>query len=46
MVIMDGFTSYPHRIPLKNAATSEKIFKKLNSSILDVHGPPLSIVLD
>jgi len=46
MVIMDRFTSYIHLIPLKDAATSEKIFKKLNSSIFDVHGLPLSIVLD
>ena len=43
---MDRFTSYTHLIPLKEAATSEMIFKKLNSTILDVHGLPLSIVLD
>jgi len=43
---MDRFTSYTHLIPLKDAATSEKIFKKLNSTIFDVHGLPLSIVLD
>jgi len=46
MVIMDRFTSDLHLIPLKDAATSQKIFKKLNSTILDVHGLPLSIVLD
>jgi len=46
LVIMDRFTSYSHLIPLKEAATSEKIFKKLNSTIFDVHGLPLSIVLD
>jgi len=46
MVIMDCFTSYTHLIPLKDAATSEKTFKKLNSTILDVHGLPRSIVLD
>jgi len=46
MVIMDRFTSYTHFIQLKDAVTSEKIFKKLNSTIFDVHGPPLSIVLD
>jgi len=46
MVIMDRFTSYPHLIPLMDAATSEKIFKKLNSTIFDIHGLPLSIVLD
>jgi len=46
MVIMDRFTSYTHLIPLKDAATSEKIFKKLNSTIFDLHGLPLSIVLD
>jgi len=46
MVIMDRFTSYTHLIPLKDAATSEKIFKKLNSSIFDVYCLPLSIVLD
>ena len=46
MVIMHRFTSSTHLIPLKDAATSEKIFKKLNSTILDVHGLPLSIVLD
>jgi len=46
MVIMDRFTSYTHLIPLQDGATSEKMFKKLNSSIFDVHGLPLSIVLD
>jgi len=46
MVIMDRFTSYTHLIPLKDPATSEKILKKLNSTIFDVHGLPLSIVLD
>jgi len=43
---MDCFTSYTLLIPLKDPATSEKIFKKLNSTIFDVHGLPLSIVLD
>ena len=46
MVIMDHFTSYTHLIPLNDAATSEKSFKKLNSNILDVHGLPLTIVID
>jgi len=46
MVIMDCFTSYTHLIPLKDTATSEKIVKKLNSTIFDVHGLPLSVVLD
>ena len=46
MVIMDYFTSYTYLIPLKDAATSEKIFKKLNSTIFDIHSLPLSIVLD
>jgi len=46
MVIMDRFTSYTHLIPLKDAATSEKIFKKLNSTIFKVHGLPLRIVFD
>jgi len=46
MVIMDRFTSYTHLIPLKDAATSQQIFKKLNSTILDVHVLPLSLVLD
>ena len=46
MVIMDRFTSYPHLIPLKDAAPSEQIFQNPNSTILDVHGLPLSIVLD
>jgi len=46
MVIMDRFTSYTHLIPLKDMATSEKIFEKLNRTILDVHGLPLTIVLD
>ena len=45
MVIMDRFTSDTHLLPRKDAATCEKIFKKLNSTILDVHGLPLSIVL-
>jgi len=43
---MDHFTSYTHLIPLKDAATSEKIFKKLNRTIFDVHALPLIIVLD
>jgi len=46
MGIMDRFTSYTHLTPIKHAAPSEKIFKKLNSTIFDVHGLPLSIVLD
>jgi len=46
MVIMYCFTCYTHLIPLKDAATSERIFKKLNSPIFDVHGLPLSIVLN
>jgi len=46
IVIMDRFTSYTQLMPLKDAATSKKLFKKLNSSIFDVHGLPLSIVLD
>jgi len=46
MVIMDRFTSYTHLVPLKDAATSEKTFKKLQKTIFDVHGLPLSIVLD
>jgi len=46
MVIIDRFTSHTHLIPLQDAATSDQIFKKLNSSIFDVHGLPLSIVLD
>ena len=45
MIIMDRFTSYTHLIPLKDAATSEKIFKKLNSTIFDVHGPPSALFL-
>jgi len=46
MDIMDRFTSYTPLITLKHAATSEKIFKKLNSIIFDVYGLPLSILLD
>ena len=46
MVILDRFTSYTHLIPLKDAATSEKIVKKLNTTIFDVHGLPLSSVFD
>jgi len=46
IVIIDRFTCYTHLIPIKDAATSEKIFKKLNSKIFDVRGLPLSIVLD
>ena len=46
MVIMDRFTSYTHLIPLKDVATSEKIFRKLTSNIFKVHGLPLSIVFD
>ena len=46
MGIMDRPTPHTHLIPLKDAATSEKIFKKLNSTIFDVDCLPLSIVLD
>ena len=46
MVIMDRFTSYTHLMPLKDTATSERIFNNLNSTISDIHGLPLSIVLD
>jgi len=46
MVIMDRFTSYTHLLPLKDEATSQKIFKKLNSTIFDVYGLPLGMVLD
>jgi len=46
IVIMDRFTSYTHLISRKDTATSEKMFKKPNSSIFDVHGLSLSIVLD
>ena len=45
MVIMDRLTSYTHLIPLKDAATSEKIFKKLNCTIFDVHGLPFALSL-
>ena len=43
---MDRFTPYTHLVPLKAAATYETTFKKLQRTIFDVHGPPLSIVLD
>jgi len=46
MVIMDRFTSYTYLLPLKNPATSKTLFKKLHSTIFDVHGLPLSILLD
>ena len=46
MVIMDRFTSYIHLVPLKDSTTSEKTFKKLQRTILDIHGHPPSIVLD
>jgi len=46
MLIMDRFTSYTQLIPLKDAATAAKFFPKLNSIIFDLHGLPLSIVLD
>ena len=46
MVIMDRFTSYTHLVTFKDPTTSEKTFKKLQRTIFDVHGLPLSIVLD
>ena len=46
MVIMDHFTSYTHLVPVKDAATSEKTFKKLQITMFDVRGLQLSIVLD
>jgi len=45
MIIMNRFTSYTHLIPLKDAATSEKVFDELKKAIFDFHGLPLSIVL-
>jgi len=46
MVIMDRFTSYTHLVPLKDTATSEKVFDELKKAVFDVHGLPLSVVLD
>jgi len=46
MVIMDRFTSYTHLVPLKDEATSEKVFQKLQRTVFDVHSLHLSIVLD
>ena len=46
MVIIDRFTSYTHLVPLKDAATSEKVFDELKKAVLDIYGLPLSIVLD
>ena len=46
MVIIDHFTYYTHLISLKDATDSEKICKKLQRTIFDVHGLLLSIVLD
>jgi len=46
MVIMDCFTFYSHLIPLKDAATSQKSFQKLNITIFDFYSLPLSIFLD
>jgi len=46
IVIMDRFTPYTHLIPLNDAATSEKIFKKPSSTIFDLYGLHLSILLD
>ena len=46
MVIINRFTSYTHLVHLKDAATSEKTFKKPQRTIFDVHGLPLSIVLN
>ena len=43
---MDHFTSYTHLVPLKEAATSKKTFKKLQGNIFDVYGLLLSIILD
>ena len=45
-VIMDRFTSYTRLVSLKDAATSKKTFKKLQRTMFDVHGLPLSILLD
>jgi len=46
ITIFADVTSYTHLIPLQDTAPSERIFKKLNSTIFDVYGLPLSIVLD
>jgi len=46
MVILDYVTFYTYLLHLKDLATSEKMFMKLNTTIFHVHGLPLSIVLD
>ena len=46
MVIMNPFICYTHLVPLKDAAISEPTFKKLQWTIFDIHGLPLSIILN
>jgi len=46
MVIIDQFTSYTHLVPLKDSATSENVYDELKKAVFDIHGLPLSIVLD
>jgi len=46
LVIMYHFTLNTHLIPLMDASTSQKIFKKLNSTIHNLYNLPRSIVLD
>ena len=46
MVPIYSLTSYTCVMPLKDTATTVTIFKKLNSTILDMHGLPLGLVLD
>ena len=45
-VILDRFTSYTHLVPVTTNCTASEAFEILQKTIFDVHGRPLSIVMD
>jgi transposase InsO family protein len=45
-VIMDRFTSYTHLVPVTTNCTAAEAFELLQKTVFDIHGRPLSIVMD
>jgi len=45
-VIMDRFTSFTHLVPVTTTITASETFDVLQKHIFDIHGRPLSIVMD
>src|SRR5437660_7465285 len=45
-VIMDRFTSFTHLVPVTTTITASETFDVLQKHIFNIHGRPLSIVMD